>query len=231
MWTPPSPKLHILTFPSYALKQFLKTTGGTFSWAAVLILPPVKSNLQLSCCASFFQLTLLSCPFSSPSSSEENVMLTWLIGSWDNTVIKSHKHTGFFCSFNWRISALQYCVGVCHTSAWISHRCTYVPSLLNLLPHFTPPVAQCPGLSLLSHRANCHWLSILRMALCMPPCYSLPSSHPLLPSLPCPQVCSLCLCLHCYPANRVISTIFLDSIYYVLKYNICFFLSILLHSV
>ena len=32
---------------------------------------------------------------------------------------------------NWRIVALQYCVGFCHTSTWISHRYTYVPSLLN----------------------------------------------------------------------------------------------------
>ena len=35
--------------------------------------------------------------------------------------------------FNWRIIALQYRVGFCHTSTWISHRCTYVPSFLNLL--------------------------------------------------------------------------------------------------
>ena len=36
--------------------------------------------------------------------------------------------------FNWRIIALQYCVGFCHTLTWISHRCTYVPSRVNLLP-------------------------------------------------------------------------------------------------
>ena len=42
--------------------------------------------------------------------------------------------------------------------------------------------------------------------------YSLNSSHPLLPPL-CPQVHSLYLCLYSCPANRVISTIFLDSIY------------------
>ena len=29
--------------------------------------------------------------------------------------------------FNWEIIALQYCVGFCHTSAWISHRYTCVP--------------------------------------------------------------------------------------------------------
>ena len=43
--------------------------------------------------------------------------------------------------FNWRIIALQYHVGFCHTSTWISHRYTNVPSLLNLLPtsHPIPP--------------------------------------------------------------------------------------------
>ena len=40
--------------------------------------------------------------------------------------------------FNWRIIALQYCVGFCHTSTWISHRYTYAPSLLNL-----PPTSPC----------------------------------------------------------------------------------------
>jgi hypothetical protein len=32
--------------------------------------------------------------------------------------------------FNWKIIDLQYCVGFCHTSTWINHRYTYVPSLL-----------------------------------------------------------------------------------------------------
>ena len=44
--------------------------------------------------------------------------------------------------FNWRIIALQCCVGLCHTSTWISHRYTHVPSLLNL-----PPT---------SHPSSCH---------------------------------------------------------------------------
>ena len=47
----------------------------------------------------------------------------------------------FIC--NWRIIALQYCVGFCHTSAWIRHRYTHAPSILNLPatshPHPTPP--------------------------------------------------------------------------------------------
>ena len=45
--------------------------------------------------------------------------------------------------FNWRIIALQSHVGFCHTTTWISHRYTYVPCLLNLLP--TP-----------SHPSSCH---------------------------------------------------------------------------
>ena len=44
------------------------------------------------------------------------------------------------------------------------------------------------------------------------PCYALNLSHPFLPLL-CPQVSSLCLCLYFCPANRFISTSFLDSIY------------------
>ena len=40
---------------------------------------------------------------------------------------------------NWRMIALQWCVGVCHTSTWISHRYTYVPSLLSL-PSISHPL-------------------------------------------------------------------------------------------
>ena len=61
------------------------------------------------------------------------------------------------------------------------------------------------------------------VSLSMFQCYSLDSSHHLLPPL-CPQVCSLCLRLPCCPAKRFISTIFLDSIY-MLIYDICFSLS------
>ena len=48
--------------------------------------------------------------------------------------------------FNWRIIALQYCVGFCSTSAWVSDGYTYVPSILNLPPtsHPIPPLFQGP---------------------------------------------------------------------------------------
>ena len=32
-----------------------------------------------------------------------------------------------FIYFNWRLITLQYCRGFCHTSTWISHRCTCIP--------------------------------------------------------------------------------------------------------
>ena len=43
--------------------------------------------------------------------------------------------------FNWRIIALQYCIGLYHISAWISHRYTHVLTPLNPPPsstHSTP---------------------------------------------------------------------------------------------
>ena len=36
----------------------------------------------------------------------------------------------FFLIFYCKMFALQYCAGFCHTSTWISHRYTYVPSFL-----------------------------------------------------------------------------------------------------
>ena len=60
--------------------------------------------------------------------------------------------------FNWRITALQNFVVSCHTSTWISHRDTYMPSLLNPAPislPITPPrLTQSPCLSFLSQTAN-----------------------------------------------------------------------------
>ena len=37
--------------------------------------------------------------------------------------------------FNWKTISLQYCVGFCHISMWISHSYTYIPSLLNIPSH------------------------------------------------------------------------------------------------
>ena len=59
---------------------------------------------------------------------------------------------------------------------------------------------------------NSHRLSILHMIMYKFQCYFLNLSHALLPPL-CPQICSLYLHLYSCPANRFISTIFLDSMY------------------
>ena len=54
--------------------------------------------------------------------------------------------------FNWRRIALQYCIGFCHISAWISHRHTHIPSLLNLHFPLYPTLLGCQstGLELIS---------------------------------------------------------------------------------
>ena len=84
--------------------------------------------------------------------------------------------------FNWRIMSLQNFVVFCQTSTWISHRYIYIPFLLNLPPISQPSrpsrLIQSPCLSSLLHTTNSCWLSILHMF----PCYSLHTSHPLLPS-------------------------------------------------
>ena len=74
-------------------------------------------------------------------------------------------------------------------------------------PSHPSRLSQSISFGSLCHITNSHWLSMLHMALYMFQCYSLKSS-PLLPLQLCPKICSLCLCLHCCPANRFI---FLDS--------------------
>ena len=85
-------------------------------------------------------------------------------------------------------------------------------SLLSPAPPYPSRLPQSTGMSLLCRTANSHWVSSLNSVMCMFPCYSLNSSHPLLPTL-CPQVCSVCLHLHYCPANRFISITFLGCIH------------------
>ena len=87
--------------------------------------------------------------------------------------------------FNWQVITLQYCDGFCHTSTWIHHRLTFVPSLQNqppyLPPHLIPPGChRAPALGALHHVSNSHWLSVVHMVAFMFQYYSLKSSHPLL---------------------------------------------------
>ena len=61
-----------------------------------------------------------------------------------------------------------------------------------------------PGLSSLCYTTTSPQPSILHVVMYMFQCYTLKSSHPLLPLL-CLQVYSLCLCLYFCPENRFIS--------------------------
>ena len=100
--------------------------------------------------------------------------------------------------------------------------------------------------SMALQRAGCDWAhmhtqrcsSILHIIVYTCQCYLLNLPHPLLPLL-CPQLYSLLLHLHSFPANRLIGTVFLDSLCVcvciythidTLIHNICFCLTVL-HAV
>ena len=121
-----------------------------------------------------------------------------------------------FFYFNWRLITLQILWWFCHTFTRISHGCTCVPHPdppSHLPPHPIPlGYPSAPALSTLPHALNLDWRSVSHMIIYMFQCYSLKSSCPRLLSQS-PTVCSLHLCLFCCLAYRVITTIFLNSIY------------------
>ena len=95
----------------------------------------------------------------------------------------------------------MYYFGFCETSTWISHRYTYVPSIVNFPPTPSPPhpcrLLQRPPLSSLSHAANSHWLSVLHMVIRVSVLLS-PYSPPSLSSSPLTRLvhkCVLCVCV------------------------------------
>ena len=120
----------------------------------------------------------------------------------------------FLFIFNQRIIALQYCVGICHTTTWVSHKYTHVPSLLNLLPPPPPHPTSSPShpsrlsrstkLGFLCYTAASHCLSVLHVGVYVRQCYSVHSSLPLLPLLG-PQVHFLRLCLYFCPTAQQLS--------------------------
>ena len=91
-------------------------------------------------------------------------------------------------------------------------------SLPSPTPSHPSRLSQRSDLISVHNTANSHWLSVLHMIIYMFQCSSLNSSHPLLPPL-CPQVCSLCLCLFCCPANSFISIIFLEPRAYYTEWS------------
>ena len=102
---------------------------------------------------------------------------------------------------------------------------------------FPPPSPPCPsGLSQSTgfgcplHALNLHWSSVLHMGVYMFHCSSLKSSHPRLLS-PSRKVCSVSVCRRCFPACRIVATVFLNSIYICINMSICLSLSDWLLSV
>ena len=65
--------------------------------------------------------------------------------------------------FNWRIIALQNFLVFCQTSTWMSHRYTYIPSLLNL-PPMESHITKC---KLDSQWEFAVWLRKLKQELCI----------------------------------------------------------------
>ena len=112
---------------------------------------------------------------------------------------------------------------------YIYHLPTDPPSLSS---SYLSRSSQTTGLGSLCYIATSHQLSVLHTVLYLCQCYFLHSSHSLLPWL-CPQVCSLFLYLHFFPANRFMNTIFLDYKYIYIYVNILSFFSLsdLLQSV
>ena len=67
---------------------------------------------------------------------------------------------GLFIIFNWRMIALQCCVGFCYRTTWTSYKYTYIPFLLNLPPTIPSPhlprSSQSTRLSSLRYTAASH---------------------------------------------------------------------------
>ena len=91
--------------------------------------------------------------------------------------------------FNWKIIALQNFAVFWQTSTQITHRYTYIPSLLNLHPISLPShhsrLIQSLCLSFLSHTANSLWLSVLHMVM-EASMLLFPYNSPSPPLSPCP---------------------------------------------
>ena len=122
----------------------------------------------------------------------------------------------FFLIFIFTLFYFTILYWFCHTSTWIRHGCTWVPSpepSSYLSPHtISLDHPHAPAPSILYPASNIDWRFVSYMVLYMFQCHSPKSSHP----LPLPQslkVCSIHLCLFCCLTYRVIITIFLNSIY------------------
>ena len=111
-------------------------------------------------------------------------------------------------TFNWRMIALQCCIGFCLTTTWISCKYTYVPFPLGHppLPSHSSRSSQSTGLSSMCHTAGYHWLSVLHMVMHTLQRYSLNWPHPYLsPRVhkPVLYVYSCLMCIYSIPALQI----------------------------
>ena len=92
--------------------------------------------------------------------------------------------TTYIKKINWRIIALQYCVGFClqHDLAVGIHMCPLPEPLFHSHPHLSR-LLWSTGLSSLCYTATFHQLFILHMVLYKFQCYSLNQPHLLLPAI------------------------------------------------
>ena len=120
--------------------------------------------------------------------------------------------------FNWRLIALQYCVGFCHTSTWISHSYTYVPSLLKFPPIFpTRTYSFHPNWALLvvnSVQSLSHvwlfataWTTAHQASLSITNCWSLPKPMSIKSVMPSSHLILFCPLLlpSIFPSIKVFS--------------------------
>ena len=182
-----------------------------------MIILPFSKTFRISELRQKWQVTLFNIIQDRETVSEENpgFFLFKLINFY------------FIFNFYWKIIGLQYCAGFCHTSTWVSHRYTYVPCILNLPPISSPPHPTSVGF----HRAV-GWAPCVTQQIPLAICFTYDNAYvsmllsqfiPPIPPVLCPRVCSLCLRLHCCPANGFIRTIFLDAIH-MRSYTIFVFL-------
>ena len=135
---------------------------------------------------------------------------------YEHMYIYSFQYFFHLCLFlNWRIIALQCCVGLCHTRVWISHNYIHIYCAPLSLPPFPPShpsrSSQSNRLGSLYYTTTSYQLFLVNMVVYICQCYSLSSSYLVLPSLY-PQFYSPHLHLHSFPENSFISIIFLDAI-------------------
>ena len=104
----------------------------------------------------------------------------------------------------------------CHTSTWIRHGCTRVPNHEppSQVPPHTIPLGhpRAPAPSILYPASNLDWWFVSYMIVYMFQCHSPKSFHPR-PLPQSPKDCSIHLCFFCCLTYKVITTIFLNSIY------------------